>query len=112
MSLHPNYWDTYIKKYIAQNATSAVIRKANEFFPTLIHNKKISDTEHKYLYSCWGASGNVYNISLTIKMSTIDEIHCTCPYDYSGMCKHTVAVLHLFAQVNSLKSSTIPNEIN
>ncbi|HKQ08180.1 MAG TPA: SWIM zinc finger family protein [Blastocatellia bacterium] len=42
---------------------------------------------------CAGSEVEPYEISVTLAARGIKETSCTCPYEYSGICKHTVALL-------------------
>jgi uncharacterized Zn finger protein len=42
---------------------------------------------------CEGSDYEPYQVSATLTKSGIAETSCTCPYDYGGICKHTVALL-------------------
>jgi uncharacterized Zn finger protein len=42
---------------------------------------------------CEGSDYEPYKVSATLSKDGIAETSCTCPYDYGGICKHTVALL-------------------
>jgi uncharacterized Zn finger protein len=43
--------------------------------------------------SCEGSSYEPYRVSVTLGAQGIEYTHCTCPYDWGGICKHRVALL-------------------
>lgn len=52
-------------------------------------------TRHGDLFSgeCEGSEGSVYRLSARIVDGQVSDANCTCPYSYSGICKHLVALL-------------------
>ncbi|MEN3336153.1 MAG: hypothetical protein V7641_5518 [Blastocatellia bacterium] len=42
---------------------------------------------------CAGSEHEPYEISVTLAARGIAHTSCTCPYEYGGICKHTVALL-------------------
>ncbi|MFL6275996.1 MAG: SWIM zinc finger domain-containing protein [Blastocatellia bacterium] len=42
---------------------------------------------------CAGSEYEPYEISVTFNAKGIADTSCTCPYEYGGICKHTVALL-------------------
>src|SRR5437870_4698584 len=40
-----------------------------------------------------GSDVTPYRVRVKVGPSGIEEVHCTCPYDWGGACKHIVAVL-------------------
>ncbi len=42
---------------------------------------------------CVGSEYEPYQVSATLAKNGIAETSCTCPYDYGGICKHSVALL-------------------
>src|SRR5437868_6628493 len=42
---------------------------------------------------CTGSEYEPYEISVTLAARGIADTSCTCPYEYGGICKHTVALL-------------------
>jgi uncharacterized Zn finger protein len=44
---------------------------------------------------CYGSER--YQVSATLTASTVDNLRCSCPYDWGGACKHTVALLLTYA---------------
>src|SRR5438105_4125023 len=42
---------------------------------------------------CAGSEVEPYEISVTLAARGIADTSCTCPYEYGGICKHTVALL-------------------
>jgi uncharacterized Zn finger protein len=42
---------------------------------------------------CEGSSYEPYRVSVTLGARGVESTHCTCPYDWGGICKHIVALL-------------------
>jgi uncharacterized Zn finger protein len=42
---------------------------------------------------CEGSSYEPYRVSVTLGARGVESTHCTCPYDWGGICKHRVALL-------------------
>ena len=42
---------------------------------------------------CHGSSYEPYRVSATLGPQGVAATHCTCPYDWGGICKHIVALL-------------------
>jgi uncharacterized Zn finger protein len=42
---------------------------------------------------CEGSEYQPYRVSATLGPNGIAGAHCTCPYDWGGLCKHTIALL-------------------
>jgi uncharacterized Zn finger protein len=42
---------------------------------------------------CQGSSYEPYRVSVTLGARGVESTHCTCPYDWGGVCKHIVALL-------------------
>jgi len=42
---------------------------------------------------CEGTQAPFYHVQVELDEAGIRSAHCTCPYDYAGLCKHTVALL-------------------
>jgi uncharacterized Zn finger protein len=42
---------------------------------------------------CEGSSYEPYRVSVRLGARGIESTHCTCPYDWGGICKHRVALL-------------------
>jgi uncharacterized Zn finger protein len=42
---------------------------------------------------CAGSEYEPYEITVTLAAQGIKDASCTCPYEYGGICKHTVALL-------------------
>lgn len=63
-------------KYYRQGAVFEPVRQGNEL--------------RAY---CEGSSYEPYRVSVTLSEKGIEATHCTCPYDWGGLCKHRVALL-------------------
>jgi uncharacterized Zn finger protein len=44
---------------------------------------------------CYGSE--LYQTSATLTASDVGDLHCSCPYDWGGACKHEVALLLTYA---------------
>ena len=42
---------------------------------------------------CEGTQAPYYRVQVELDEAGIRSAHCTCPYEYGGLCKHTVALL-------------------
>ena len=42
---------------------------------------------------CEGSGYQPYRVTITLDKTGIKATHCTCPYDWGGICKHRVALL-------------------
>lgn len=42
---------------------------------------------------CEGSGHEPYRVSATVGTSGLENISCTCPYDWGGLCKHLIALL-------------------
>src|SRR5512135_1951816 len=42
---------------------------------------------------CEGTQQPYYRVQIELDEAGIRSAHCTCPYEYGGLCKHTVALL-------------------
>lgn len=49
--------------------------------------------ERELRAQCEGSDYEPYHVSATLAEGGIAETSCDCPYDYGGICKHTVALL-------------------
>ena len=41
--------------------------------------------------NCYGSQ--IYRVSATLDQDGVEDCHCSCPYDWGGICKHLVALL-------------------
>ena len=85
-----NFKSIDIAKFINKNADSNSIKRSFSIYPVLksINNKQA-------VYECQGSARKPY----TVKIFTDDilSVQCSCPYDFGGICKHSVASLESFA---------------
>jgi uncharacterized Zn finger protein len=42
---------------------------------------------------CEGSAYEPYEVSATLDQHGVENVSCTCPYDWGGACKHSVALL-------------------
>ena len=75
-----------IDKYIQKHASRASIQRAKE---CRVEQDFLEDDSAEY--TCLGSSGAHYRI--TLRYAKKLSAHCTCPYNYGGLCKHSVAAL-------------------
>ncbi|MFC2304802.1 MAG: SWIM zinc finger domain-containing protein, partial [Cardiobacterium hominis] len=73
-----------IDKYIQKHASRASIQRAKE---CRVEQDFLEDDSAEY--TCLGSSGAHYRI--TLRYAKKLSAHCTCPYNYGGLCKHSVA---------------------
>jgi uncharacterized Zn finger protein len=52
--------------------------------------RKVGDELRGY---CHGSSNPPYLVSARLGPNGVVDVHCTCPYDWGGICKHIVALL-------------------
>lgn len=85
-----NFKSIDIASFIYENAETSSIKRSFEIFPLL---KSINNRQA--VYECKGSAPKPY----TVKISTEDTlaVNCSCPYDFGGICKHSVASLENFA---------------
>ena len=79
-----------IDKYIQRHANRASIQRAKE---CRVAQDSLDDDSATY--TCPGSTGALYYI--TLRYAKRLSAHCTCPYDYGGICKHSVAALRASA---------------
>ena len=48
---------------------------------------------HELRAYCEGSSYQPYRVSVTLDSNGVSGTHCTCPYDWGGLCKHLIALL-------------------
>ncbi len=74
------------KKWLEQNAYGDSYARGNSY-RTLV--RKLTKNGYRYTAKVEGSS--TYNVAITTLPDSI-RTHCSCPYDYGGICKHIVAV--------------------
>ena len=88
-----------IDKYIQKHASRASIQRAKE---CRVEQDFLEDDSAEY--TCLGSSGAHYRI--TLRYAKKLSAHCTCPYNYGGLCKHSVAALRDLADPHPRTKST------
>lgn len=78
----------FISQFIKEKSAAASRSKANYVYPKLISN-----SNDFFEFSCLGSSPKPYNITIELGTNKVKATSCTCPFNYSGICKHTVASL-------------------
>ena len=88
-----------IKSYIKNYSTAQTRQRATEVD---ISNLQIDDD--KITASSFGTE--VYSISIELKGDAVKKTKCSCPYNFAGVCKHTVATLNeAIYELESLEKS-------
>jgi SNF2 family DNA or RNA helicase len=77
-----------IDNFIIQNSDSASRSKAVQILPKLLLQD--GDLFH---FSYHGSAKKPYLIRIEINQNTEIKANCSCPYDYDGICKHSIAAL-------------------
>ena len=78
----------FIDQFIKKNSSGATKSKSNYIYPKLVSN-----SNDFFEFSCLGSSPKPYNITIELGTNKVKATSCTCPFNYSGICKHTVASL-------------------
>ena len=97
--------NSQIIKFIKSKANSASIGKAMYIYPVL----KTFNTTNA-VFECQGSGKKPYTIVIDFVETLL--VHCSCPYDYGGICKHIVASLEKLAILltNNENSATKHNQ--
>lgn len=77
---------------IRAGATPQSFQRGQEYY----QNGAISNTfrqGHVIIGDCEGTSEPYYHLRVTLDEAGVREATCTCPYEYGGYCKHSVALL-------------------
>jgi len=74
------------KDYIAKNTTKTILNRVSG-----IKIKSIQITDNSIVASIVGT--DVYTVIIALKNDEISSTKCSCPYNYSGLCKHIVATM-------------------
>ena len=73
-------------------ATPSSFERGQEYYKSgALSNTAIQ--ENVLTGDCEGTQAPFYHIQVELDEAGIRAAHCTCPYDYAGSCKHTVALL-------------------
>jgi len=59
---------------------------------------------------CAGSEYEPYEISVTLAARGVADTSCTCPYEYGGICKHTVALLLTYVHQPQAFRAIAPTE--
>ena len=78
------------EKQIRQLATSQSFSRGKEYY-----DKHLIENPTRQGLRLWAdCSGTqLYRVSITLGQDGVESEHCTCPYDWGGICKHQVALL-------------------
>jgi uncharacterized Zn finger protein len=57
---------------------------------------------------CHDSSDTPYRVSAQLRPGGLVTAHCTCPYDWGGICKHIVALLLAWAHAPEEFKETAP----
>lgn len=88
-----------LSAYLIRNSTQATRNKSFSIYPDLV---KITANGVKFEYQ--GTNYIPYEISIKNE-GTLIKTQCSCPFDYAGICKHTVAAIREL--ISKLKNGTI-----
>jgi SNF2 family DNA or RNA helicase len=88
-----------IKTYIKNYSTAQIRQRA-----TSVRIKNLQIEEERITASAYGSE--VYSIIIEFKGEAVKKTKCSCPYNFAGVCKHTVATLN--EAVYELESYTQP----
>lgn len=78
------------QKQIQQLATSQSFSRGEEYYDDgMIENPTRQGLQ--LWADCHGSQ--LYRVSITWGQDGVESEHCTCPYDWGGICKHQVALL-------------------
>lgn len=78
----------YIDQFIMNNSSSQSRQRAVFLKVTLLEI-----FPEYYQYSCQGSEDKPYTIKIFLNDNQIHSTNCSCAYNFSGVCKHTVATL-------------------
>ncbi|NBR13760.1 MAG: hypothetical protein EBU01_04160, partial [Crocinitomicaceae bacterium] len=78
---------TEIKTFIKNYSTAQTRQRA-----TSVRIKNLQIEEEKITASAYGSE--VYSITIEFKGDAVKKTKCSCPYNFAGVCKHTVATLN------------------
>lgn len=59
---------------------------------------------------CHGSSYNPYRVSAQLGLGGVITAHCTCSYDWGGICKHIVALLLTWVHTPGVFQSVAPTD--
>ncbi|MDF1518570.1 MAG: SWIM zinc finger family protein, partial [Lutibacter sp.] len=89
-----------INDFIKANSSTATRGKSNYLYPKLVSN-----SNDFFEFTCKGSANKPYKLNIELKNNKVSATSCNCPYDYGGICKHTVASLKKLAE--GIKSGEI-----
>lgn len=95
-----------IQIYIMKNARPDSIKRASQYTATLI-----KENAAMAVFTCEGSNGEKYRQTIHFDDKRPNSTHCTCPYDYAGICKHTVAALRQLSLISEVTSRQIKSMI-
>jgi hypothetical protein len=102
-----------IDEFIKKNSTYSSRARATYLLPKLMFNNP-----NHFQYSCKGSKKTPYLIKIDLEAEQIKSTSCTCPYEGSGVCKHTIASLNLLkkqienGEILLLTTAPIGNKTN
>ena len=94
----------FINDILKQYASGLISRRSKMYTP--VH---IDSDEFNAEFSCRNSAGTEYLITINLNLQDQLNIVCTCPYKFSGLCKHSVAVLNTVIASNN--GEEIPSTI-
>lgn len=74
---------------------------------------KISNNNGEYVADIEGSNGESYEVNLEINSNgSVKSFDCDCPYDYSPVCKHIVAVMLAIQNGEGKNNTLIDDRLN
>ncbi len=97
-----------LKSYLNSNSTTITRSRAKDHSPLLIDDKPT-----RAEFKCKGSTGNNYLIVIeAFNTGMVIRTSCTCPYNFSGVCKHTISCLsYLINDRNTYQSKYVDKNI-
>ncbi len=96
-----------ISNYIYSKSIPQSINKGRQLYDNAaIQAFKIYPDEEKITAIVQGDM-DVYSVKIFLKKGKISGTTCTCPYDFGGICKHTVATLYHLGYHLNMNPNTV-----
>ena len=81
-------------EYISKRSTAHSIKNAFFVYPDFVEQRNAL-----FVYQYLGGASKPYNIEILLdKLNNIQQTSCSCPYNYSGLCKHIIACIEDLAE--------------
>ncbi len=102
---------SYIEKYINLMSTSSVRKRGEALFAeNAVKYKYYNKSTQEWTFKVQGS--NLYTVSIHDTGTKIFSTSCNCPYDWHGICKHTVAALMSIEAKDKAGSNIVENKAN